>query len=290
VYPARHVSKIPSEPWTCPSCGERVATAFCPRCGEEPLHPRDLTLRGFAGKAVHAFTSIDARTLRSVRSVFFRPGELTVAWVRGIRKPYILPLSLFLVANVAFVAAQLLTGQHVFNSSLDSHLHHQDWSALAQSLVSRRLGETGRTLEEYAPVFDRRVALNAKSLVVLMSLGFSLVLAAVFVREKRPFMVHVVFSLHFYAFLLLLMSIVLLAAGLSALLGFGGIETALMDNVLSVAMLLICAFYIRRAVGRAYETDGVAGALSTALLAFAVAVLVLGYRFALFLITLYSTS
>jgi hypothetical protein len=266
-----------------------VATAFCPRCGEEPLKPRDLTLHGFAEKAVHAFTSVDARTLRSVRTVLFRPGELTVAWFRGIRKPYVLPLSLFLIANVAFVAVQLLTGQHVFNSSLDSHLHHQDWSALAQSLVSMRLDETGRTIEEYAPVFDRRVAFNAKSLVVLMSLAFAVLLPAVFFREKRPFMVHVIFSLHFYAFLLLLMSASLVVAGVSARLGFGGIEVPVVDNVLSIAMLLVCGIYMYRAVRPVYETRGAARVIIAAVLLVDVALLVLGYRFALLLITLYST-
>jgi hypothetical protein len=275
--------------WHCPTCKTSVATRFCPRCGEEPLKARDLTLQGFAEKAVHAFTSVDARTLRSVRMLILRPGELTLAWSRGVRKPYVLPLSLFLIANVAFVAAQLLTGQHVFNSSLASHLHHQDWSGLAQSLLARHLDDTGRTIEEYAPIFDRRVALNAKSMVVMMSLAFSLLLPAVFQREKRPFMVHVAFSLHFYAFLLLLMSAALLVAGVGKLLGVGGIETPIVDDVLSVAMVLICAFYLYRSLVPVYGSHGVVRALSAVVLVTAVAALVLAYRFALFFITLYST-
>lgn len=275
--------------WHCPTCKTSVTTRFCPRCGEEPLKPRELTLHGFAEKAVHAFTSVDARTLRSVRTLILRPGELTLAWLQGVRKPYVLPLSLFLIANLAFVAAQLLTGQHVFNSSLASHLYHQDWSGVAQSLVARRLNGTGRTIEEYAPIFDRRVALNAKSMVVMMSLAFSLLLPAVFRREKRPFMVHVAFSLHFYAFLLLLMSAALLVAGLGELLGFGGIDTPIVDNVLSVAMVLICAYYLYRAVVPVYGSHGGVRALSAVILVVAVAALVLAYRFALFFITLYST-
>jgi len=275
--------------WTCPSCKASLTTPFCPRCGEEPLKPRDLTLRGFAEKAVHAFTSIDARTLRSIRTLVRRPGELTVAWLSGIRKPYVLPLSLFLIANVTFVAAQWATGQHVFSSSLDSHLHHQDWSSLAKLLLSERLHETGRTIEEYRPTFDRKVAVNAKSLVMLMSLAFSLLLPIVFLRERRPFIAHVVFSLHLYAFLLLLMSAALLVAALSGLLGFGGIDTPVVDNLLSVAMVLICAVYVYRAIPPVYGSHGAVRAVSAAFLVLAVAVLVLGYRLALFFITLYST-
>ena len=275
--------------WTCPTCKATVATPFCPRCGEEPLKPRELTFRGFVEKAAHALTSVDARTLRSIRTLWRLPGALTLMWINGVRKPFVQPLSLFLIANVAFVAIQVLTNQHVFNTSLDSHLHHQDWSSLAQSLLSSRLDSTGRTLPEYVPIFDRQVALNAKSLVVLMSLAFALPLPMVFWREKRPFMVHVVFSLHCYAFLLLLMSAALLVASLIALLGFGGIETPAVDKSLSVAMLLICGYYVFRAIGPVYGTSGVHRVIGTILLALVIAALVPGYRFALFFITLYST-
>jgi len=108
-------------------------------------------------------------------------------------------------------------------------------------------------------------------------------------RKKRPFMLHVVFSLHFYAFVLLLMSASLLIARVSTFLGYGGIEAATVDNVLSVAMLLICTAYIYRAIGPVYESQGARRVVSAVVLVIGVAALVLGYRLALFLITLYST-
>jgi len=41
--------------WTCPSCGRTRATAFCPSCGEEPLRPRDLTVRDMSGQVLRQF-------------------------------------------------------------------------------------------------------------------------------------------------------------------------------------------------------------------------------------------
>jgi len=38
------------------------------------------------------------------------PGELTLAWTRGVRKPYVAPFQLFLIANVLFFALQSATG------------------------------------------------------------------------------------------------------------------------------------------------------------------------------------
>lgn len=278
-----------TKPWTCPSCGVGVATPFCATCGEEPIAPADLTLRGLAAKLLHAVTSIDARAARSARVMLRHPGRLTVAWTTGIRKPYVAPFQLFLIANVIFFAVQWATAENVFSSSLDSHLHHQDWSELARSLVAGRLARTHTTLEQYAPIFDRAVVLNAKSLILLMTLVFALCLPLAFLRERRPFMTHVVFSLHLYTFLLLVFCVALLVARLSAWLGFGGLDTPMVDNLLSVANVGACAAYLHLAIRPVYGVAGARRAATTLLLTLAVAAIALAYRFVLFLITLYGT-
>ena len=274
--------------WTCPTCNVPVTTHFCARCGEEPLAARDLTLRGLGEKLLHALTSIDARTMRSAWKLLRHPGELTLAWTRGVRKSYVAPFQLFLIANILFFGVQWLTSENVFSSSLDSHLHHQDWSDLAQSLLARRLEATHTTLEQYEPVFDRAVVLNAKSLILLMTIPFALILPLAFFRERRPFMTHVAFSLHLYTFLLLLFCVALLLARFSELLGFGGLDVPRVDNVLSIANLVACTVYIYLASGPVYGDSGKLRAAKAFLLALTVATIVLGYRFVLFLITLYT--
>ena len=274
--------------WTCPTCNVLVTTHFCAHCGEEPLARRDLTLRGLGEKLLHALTSIDARTMRSAWKLLRHPGELTLAWTRGVRKSYVAPFQLFLIANILFFGVQWLTSENVFSSSLDSHLHHQDWSDLAESLLARRLEAAHTTLEQYEPVFDRAVVLNAKSLILLMTIPFALILPLAFFRDRRPFMTHVAFSLHLYTFLLLLFCVALLLARFSELLGFGGLDVSRVDNVLSIANLAACTVYIYLASGPVYGDSGKLRAAKAFLLALTVATIVLGYRFVLFLITLYT--
>jgi len=275
--------------WTCPTCRARVATRFCADCGEEAVAPADLSLRAMAAKLLHAFTSVDARAARTAWHLVRHPGRLTLSWMEGVRKPYVAPFQIFLLANVLFFALQWLTGANVFSSTLDSHLHHQDWSAFAQEQLQRRLARTQGSLQAYAPLFDHAVVVNAKSLIVTMAIPFMLALPLVFRRERRPFMVHVVFALHLYTFLLLLFCVALLAAKASALLGAGGIEAPLVDDALSGFNLAACALYLYFAIGPVYGTQGARRAIQAAALALIVAVIVLGYRFALFLITLYGT-
>jgi hypothetical protein len=264
-----------------------VLTAYCAQCGEEPHGPHEFTLRGLAEKLAHAFTSVDARVLRTTWCLLRRPGRLTLAWTAGTRKPYVAPFQLFLLANVLFFALQWLTGTNIFSSSLESHLHQQDWSELAASLVARRLAEMHMPRELYAPVFGRAVVINAKSLIVLMTVPFAVLLPLIFYRAHRPLMVHVVFSLHHYTFLLLLFCASLLVAKLSALLGGGGLDSPGVDNVLTIVNLAACAAYLYAAIGPVYGASGWVRAGQTLVLTLAVGLITLGYRFMLFLITLY---
>jgi hypothetical protein len=60
---------IATIPWTCPSCHDTIRSPYCPRCGERPLRPGELTLRGLVEQAFEALTSIDGRVLRSFRAL-----------------------------------------------------------------------------------------------------------------------------------------------------------------------------------------------------------------------------
>jgi hypothetical protein len=276
-------------PWTCPSCHTTLVTRFCPGCGERPVGPPDLTLKGIAAQVLKAVGGVDGRLLRSLRLLLGRPGALTEAYARGQRKPYLGPFQLLLIANVFFFAAQSLTHTKIFSSTLDSHLHHQDWSAVAQSMVARRLEATQTTLDRYAPLFDQAVVLNAKSLVVVMVLPFVLLLPIVFRRSRRAFAIHVAFALHLYAFMLLLFCVSLAVEAVDRLLGGAGLESARMDNALTAFNLAVCAVYVYLAAGTVYASRGARRLLEALGLTLAIGAILLGYRFAIFAITLYAT-
>ena len=120
-----------------------------------------------------------------------------MAYVQGRRTGYLKPLQLFFIANVMFFGMQSLTSTNIVSSTLDSHLHNQDWQAVAQRLVSQPLETLHTTLDRYAPIFDQAIVLHAKSFIVLMALPLALLLPILFYRNRQPFVAHAVFSLHF---------------------------------------------------------------------------------------------
>jgi hypothetical protein len=184
---------------------------------------------------------------------------------------------------------QSLTGMNILSSTLDSHLHAQDWSSFAQGLVNERLTARHLPLEAYTPVFDRYALFNAKTLIILMALCFAALAGIVFYGRHLPAGAHIVFALHLYAFVLVVLSASVLLAQFDVILGGGGLGSDVVDKALSVFNLLVCGCYIYVAVPNVYSTTGWRRTGSTLLLTLALALLFVGYRFAIFLITFYTT-
>jgi len=276
--------------WTCPGCGKARRTQFCPQCGEERLRARDLTLRDLARQFAKGMSSVDGKLLRSSRAIFTGPGTLTAAYIRGERRRFLAPLALFLVANALFFGVQSLTGTSVLATPLQSHLRVQDWRAVARSLVAGRLNAIHETLAVFAPRFDQAAAFNAKALMILMVLAFAPVPALLFRARHRAAGAHVVFAFHFYTFVLVLLCVSLTIAQLEFALGGGGLASPFVDGFLWLFNVAACAVYLYLAIGPAYRANGASRYVATAVLAVAVAVLFVGYRFVIFLITLYTTS
>lgn len=277
------------ESWVCPTCNTTISTPFCAACGEGRPAVRDLTLRGLFAQFLHAFSAVDRRLIRSFRCLITQPGVLTVSYLQGQRIPYVGPFQLFLIANLLFFGMQLLTNTNIVSSTLDSHLHQQDWGAFAQTLVTRRLEIRRMSVYDYTPVFNQAVVLYAKSFIILMVVPFSILLHALFYKNSRPFVAHLVFALYFYAFLLILFCAILALAGVQHLLGGAGLNAPGVDNILTIVNLAACALYLYKATTAVYGASGKARIIKVLLLTLTVEAILLGYRFLMFLLTLYTT-
>src|SRR5262249_47209559 len=115
--------------------------------------------------------------------------------------------------------------------------------------------------------------------------SFTPVPALLFRRGHFAVAAHAVFALHLYAFLLLLLCI---GTCVEALLGAPAAMPAWADPVVSITLLAACAAYLYPALGAVYGSHGSRRWLAVAVLTVCVAALVLGYRFALFVLTLYT--
>ncbi|HZF29773.1 MAG TPA: DUF3667 domain-containing protein [Gammaproteobacteria bacterium] len=253
------------------------------------MTPSDLTLGALLGQALESITDADGRVFRTFATLCRRPGELTAAYLRGERKRYVGPVQLFVLVNVLFFFVQAALGFHILSNDLGSHLEEQRYSNWVGPFAERVLAERGTTRADYAPVFDSAVAVNAKALAFMMVPMFALLALVLSPFSGRPLVAHMVFGLHFEAFLLLALAVPLPLIGVPvvAAMELAG-KQAYADVVVAWLLIALCAVYAYFAFGRVYG-----GAVSARLAKAALfAVLMIGvirvYRLIVFFVTFYT--
>lgn len=87
----------------CPSCLASASGKFCAACGEA-LHPHAPSAGEFAHEFIGHYVALEGKLLQTLKLLLFRPGALTLAFMRGRRLPYIAPLRLYLTLSLIMFA------------------------------------------------------------------------------------------------------------------------------------------------------------------------------------------
>lgn len=87
----------------CPSCQSQAHGNFCATCGET-LHHHLPSAGEFAHEFIGHYVALEGKLLQTLKLLVFRPGALTIAFMRGRRQPYIAPLRLYLTFSLILFA------------------------------------------------------------------------------------------------------------------------------------------------------------------------------------------
>jgi hypothetical protein len=287
----------------CVTCGAPAGTAYCPQCGERRAADRPHTLRALAEELWDAFSPVDGRVARTLWSLVRRPGELTAAYVRGVRLPFVPPLRLFLLVNVVYFVVSSAIDVHAFDTPLAIHIANTRHASRAERMVIHRLAAdpARETYAAYAQRFDAQTTTQAKSLVLVMVPAFALAAAALARRRRRPALHHLAFALHTYA-ALLLVAIAAQATFVVAARWLVRHHLAWLrahphalavarsfDATVSLAIMAVFGAWLWLALRRAYGDSRLVATLKVPVLLYAVAQILFLYRDALFFTTFWAT-
>ncbi len=207
-------------PAVCASCGHPLAGEnYCSRCGEETLDSRKLTLRYFVTHAVlHEFLNVDGKIWRTLKFLLFRPGFLALEYAAGRRRPYVGPVRVLLVAIIAYVLATqsgigftLDVGPLKLNvapapmspgRSIEATLQSVDRFGILEGMFTERVGPIAAATDETRARFNRMLNGFATPLSFTTVLLVALSLYAFFHRRRPLLVEQVVFSMHYYSFVL----------------------------------------------------------------------------------------
>lgn len=182
----------------CQSCGAEGMQLYCPVCGERKLDASQRSMKALLGHALLEVADVNGKPLKTLKAFFLKPGFLSHEHWLGVRKPYMRPLTLFLLINLVYF---LFSPLKDFHSPLSSQQHQLfgDWLMV---FINDYLTQSGRTFEEVAAQYDVVTEVVAKSLVIV-SVPFVVPFAWMLNPSKRYYLVdHTVFSLHLYGFVL----------------------------------------------------------------------------------------
>lgn len=183
----------------CPSCGTALAGDFCHACGERNPAAEDRSLRHFFREVADEFT-LDSKAARTVRLLVSRPGELTLEYLRGRRRPYVGPLRLYLVVfAVALILGSLLgsaAGSGAEAGMSNSSFLDPPIDAMQHAVAQARDLTPAQAKEAMT---DRTMGL-VSWFAVLTPLIFAAFLQLAYARQRRWFTEHLVFATHFAAF------------------------------------------------------------------------------------------
>src|SRR5262245_35260815 len=183
----------------CPNCSAELTHEYCSVCGQRRIRPDDLSARRFVRELFDELADLQVKfkTVRTLRGLL-TPGWLTAEYLSGRRQAYLTPFKVYLVCAAIFFLSAPLAGFTL------ASLIESDRSGTVGRLVAARSADD----DPGRPLFNARFDVRVQS-VYTIAVGIEAILLAVllhllFRKQHRPYGAHLIFALHYVAFMYLL--------------------------------------------------------------------------------------
>ena len=85
----------------CLNCNAEVQGRYCHLCGQENVEPKE-TFAHLVTHFVYDITHFDGKFFSSVKSLLFKPGFLSLEYIRGKRLSYLNPIKMYVFISAIF--------------------------------------------------------------------------------------------------------------------------------------------------------------------------------------------
>lgn len=276
---------------TCLTCNTSFQGKYCSRCGEKVVDQQDRSIKNFLSDLLNAFTFLDGKFPRSIKTILLQPGKLSEDVVHGIRVPYMKPVSLFFVGNFLYF---LLPSPEVFNTRLSSQINSWPFQQIVQSIVQPKIDKLAISYQEFEVLYNAESSNWAKLLIVLIVIMFSGLTAMVNYSKSRFYADHITLAFELISFVLfypvmLLFAFLYLLYFVGLQLGYDLSWLFTNDPLYLIIVFISWVFYfLFRAEIQFYKAQWVKALLKSLTLFVGLVGIVLVYRFVLFFVTYWS--
>jgi hypothetical protein len=273
----------------CKVCDNAFKGRFCNVCGEKIIEPGERSIIHFFSGLLNAFTFLDSKFFRSVKLLLFQPGQLSRNIADGKRVLYMNMLSLFFVANFFYFLFPLFDS---YNSSLYTQMNLLgSHSVRAKEIVRTKIENDAISIEDFQKEYSSQSTNLSKLLIILLVFAFTACVLILNYSKNNLFFDHLLFSLEFYSFQLLLNS-VLLANFFKVLIDLGSVwnldwRILLSDKFFTILTVSTMSYFLIRGQLTFYRQKWYWVIPKTIVLIFMLQGTVILYRMLLFYVTIW---
>lgn len=188
----------------CKNCGANFEGKFCNNCGQKNYTEKDKSFSHLFEEVFHFVTHFEGAFFTTVKTIFIRPGKLTVDYCNGIRKKYYKPISLFLLVIIMYLLFPIFSG---LNPRMKEYRKFY-FSPVVSRQIDQRLAETHVSEETFATEFEHKSHTVAKFLMLVLIPLSAFVISLLFFR-KRPLFDNFILATEINIFFLLALFFVL---------------------------------------------------------------------------------
>jgi len=185
----------------CRNCGHRLTGAYCASCGQAEHDGHPPTIGHFVHDLLHEFLHVDGTIFRTLKALFFQPGELTQQYWAGHVVSWLRPIRIFLT----IVALQLLASTGVGPLNLQISALRMPGGDIHFSVANaghqNPLPAGGVPLsKEQNREFSERFTHAYAGIRYFSVLLFACAVWALYRKRQPYFAANLILSLHFYSF------------------------------------------------------------------------------------------
>lgn len=273
----------------CKVCSNTFHGRYCNVCGEKVTEPYERSFLNFLDGLLNAFTFLDGKFIKSLTLLITRPGQLSRNIADGLRVPYMKMVSLFFVANFFYFLFPVFDS---YNSSLYTQLNSLgNHSIEAKAIVKEKLEKDKIDIKDFQRDYQSQSTNLSKLLIVLLVFAFTFFLMVVNYNKRIYFFDHLLFSLEFNSFMLIINSVLLpnlfvLIIKLGKTVGMDW-DVLLTDNFFSIISVITIAYFLLRGQLLFYKQKWFWAIPKIILLAYLLQLSVDLYRMMLFYVTMW---
>lgn len=267
----------------CENCGYTVDIAYCSKCGQKNVETRQ-TFPKLVGHFAEDLTHYDTAFWRTLRDILLRPGRVTRTYLEGKRQKYVPPVKLYIfVSFITFFLIAILPDHHyeekhheetigsAYGNSATQNtesdeteifIFEKHYTTAEQAKKDYEKGEIPYVVYKFVAaliehkdatdeqIIDSIIHTIPKALFLYMPL-FAFWIWLFHGKKRWYFFDHGIFTLYYFSFLLLLITIINIIVCLSGYI-FNADVTDEINGWLIFIGLIYSFFYFFRAHRRMY--------------------------------------